>query len=356
MFRYRDEAAAKKVVESIRDSNLKLNFMHVCGTHQDTLVRFGLEQMIEDAGIHIRQGPGCPVCVTTSREIIEAITLAENGITIAVFGDMMKVPTPQGSLGDARAKGADVRIVYSVEDAVKLAQEGKKVVFMAIGFETTSPTTAAVMVEKLPASFSVLSCHRALPPALDAILQMGDFKIDGLIEPGHVSAIIGLEPYKIFSEKYHIPQVVGGFEPLDMLMSVYMLVKQVEEGRAEVENEYSRLVRPEGNPKARALLQQVFMSVDRAWRGFPVIPKSAMELKPEFEAHNARRVYEEILSRIGPVKEELRGCRCGEVLRGLITSEQCPAFGRGCTPNYPMGPCMVSREGSCNISYRYRKG
>ncbi len=355
MFRFRDEAAAKKIVDSITDYHLKLDFMHVCGTHQDTLVRFGLEEMIHESGVNIRQGPGCPVCVTTSREIIEAITLAENGITLAVFGDMMKVPTPRGSLGDAKAKGADVRIVYSIEDAVKIAQEGRKVTFMGIGFETTSPTTAAVMVEKLPKSFSVLSCHRALPPALDAILQMGDFKIDGLIEPGHVSAIIGLEPYKVFSERYHIPQVVGGFEPLDMLMSVYMLVKQIVEERAEVENEYSRLVKPEGNLKAKALLKQVFRPVDRAWRGFPVIPKSALELKPEYDAHNARVVYENLLQKIGTVKDELGGCRCGEVLRGLITSEQCPAFGKGCTPNYPMGPCMVSREGSCNISYRYRK-
>ncbi|NLK26157.1 MAG: hydrogenase formation protein HypD [Euryarchaeota archaeon] len=354
MFRYRDEKAAQKIIESIRRENVKLRFMHVCGTHQDTLVRFGLERMLQDVGVEIRQGPGCPVCVTTSNEVAEAIALANAGVTISVFGDMLKVPTPLGSLGDARARGADVRIVYSVEDAVRLAREVKEMVFMAIGFETTSPTTAAMMVEDLPDNFSVLSCHRLLPPALEAIIKMGEFRIDGLIEPGHVSVMIGEEPYHIFSERDKIPQVIAGFEPLDLLMASYMLVRQVKEGRAEVENEYRRLVREEGNPRAVKLLEEVFVPVDRAWRGFPVIPKSAYELRPKYDDYNARKVYQDILEKRPEVKEELGGCRCGEVLRGLIDSEQCPAFGRGCTPAYPMGPCMVSREGGCNIAFRYR--
>jgi hydrogenase expression/formation protein HypD len=356
MFRFRDEGVAKEIIEVMKKSGRSFRFMHVCGTHQDTLVRFGLDSMLRQAGVEIRQGPGCPVCVTTSNEIAEAITLADKGVTITVFGDMLKVPTPIGSLTDAKARGADVRIVYSVEDAVNLAaqQPDLKVMFMAIGFETTSPTTAAVMVEKLPENFSVLSCHRLLPPALQAIMTMGECTLDGLIEPGHVCAIIGLEPLQVFSTKYHLPQVVAGFEPLDLLMASEMLVKQVLEGRAEVENEYSRLVKKAGNPKAIKLLEQVFVPVDKAWRGFPVIPKSAYELKDEYSAHNARSVFEDVLKDLPPVADDHKGCRCGEMLRGLIESQDCPAFGHGCTPNYPLGPCMVSREGGCNIAYRYR--
>ncbi|WP_019177228.1 hydrogenase formation protein HypD [Methanomassiliicoccus luminyensis] len=354
MFRFRDEKAAQKIIESIRREEVNLRFMHVCGTHQDTLVRFGLEAMLKDVGVEIRQGPGCPVCVTTTNEVADAIALADAGVTIAVFGDMLKVPTPLGSLGDAKARGRDVRIVYSVEDAVRMAPEVKSMVFMGIGFETTSPTTAAVMVEPLPKNFSVYSCHRLLPPALHAIINMGEFRIDGLIEPGHVSAIIGTAPYDVFSEKYHIPQVIAGFEPLDLLMSAHHLVKQVKEGRAEVENEYSRLVRKDGNPIAVKLLERVFKPVDRTWRGFPTIPMSAYDLQEEFDAHNARLVHEDVLEARPPVAEEHKGCRCGEVLRGLINSDECPAFGKACNPRYPMGPCMVSREGGCNIAFRYR--
>ncbi|HOB39108.1 MAG: hydrogenase formation protein HypD [Methanomassiliicoccaceae archaeon] len=354
MFRYRDEKAAQRIIESIRKEDVDLRFMHVCGTHQDTLVRFGLESMLRDVGVEIRQGPGCPVCVTTSAEIADAIALADAGITISVFGDMLKVPTPIGSLGDAKARGADVRVVYSVEDAVRLAKEVKNMVFMAIGFETTSPTTAAVMVEDLPENFSVLSCHRLLPPALDAIIKMGDFRIDGLIEPGHVSVMIGEEPYQVFSKRDKVPQVIAGFEPLDLLMAAYLLVRQVKEGRAEVENEYTRLVKKGGNPRAIRLLDEVFMPVDRAWRGFPMIPKGTYELRPKYDDHNARKVHEDILAKRPPVKEEIGACRCGEMLRGIIDPQQCPVFGKACNPAYPMGPCMVSREGGCNIAYRYR--
>jgi hydrogenase expression/formation protein HypD len=355
MFRFRDEATAKKVIDSISKYRLNVRFMHVCGTHQDTLVRFGLEDMLKDTGVEIRQGPGCPVCVTTTKEIVEAIALAESGVTIAVFGDMMTVPTPIGSLADARAKGADVRVVYSVEDAIKLAPSVKEVAFMSIGFETTSPTTAAIMLNPLPGNFSVVSCHRLLPPALEALFNLGEVRIDGLIQPGHVATILGTKPFERFSEERKIPQVVAGFEPLDLLVAVFMMCKQIAEGRHEVENEYSRVVRTEGNPKARAMLERVFEPVDRNWRGFPVIPKSAYELRKEFEAHNARTKFHDVLKSAPTVKEEMGGCRCGEVLRGIIVSQQCPVFGKGCSPKQPMGPCMVSREGSCNIAFRYSK-
>jgi hydrogenase expression/formation protein HypD len=355
MFRFRDEATAKKVIDSISKFELDVRFMHVCGTHQDTLVRFGLEDMLKETGVEIRQGPGCPVCVTTTKEIVEAIVLAESGVTVTVFGDMMAVPTPMGSLADAKAKGADVRVVYSVEDAIKLAPHTNEVVFMSIGFETTSPTTASVMLNRLPGNFSVVSCHRLLPPALEALFNLGEVRIDGLIQPGHVATIIGTKPFERFSNERGIPQVVAGFEPLDLLVSVFMMCKQIHEGRHKVENEYSRVVRPEGNPKAMAMLEKVFEPVDRNWRGFPVLPKSAYELRKEFDAHNARVKFQDILRAAPAVKEEMGGCRCGEVLRGIITSQQCPVFGKGCSPKRPMGPCMVSREGSCNIAFRYSR-
>jgi len=354
MFRFRDEDTAKRVIRSISDLGIKARFMHVCGTHQDTLVRFGIQEMLADAGIEIRQGPGCPVCVTTTKEVVEAITLAKAGVTITVFGDMMAVPTPIGSLVDVKAEGADVRVVYSVDDALKVAPNVQKAVFMAIGFETTSPTTASAVLHGLSSNLSILSCHRILPPALDALFSLGEVRIDGLIQPGHVATIIGLEPFRRFSIERKIPQVVAGFEPLDLLVSVLMLTRQLAEGRYELENEYPRVVRPEGNPRAVEMLEKVFKPVDRNWRGFPVIPKSALELRPEFDQHNARLVHQDILAKAPEVREENKGCRCGEVLRGIIDSQECPAFGRGCSPKRPMGPCMVSREGSCNIAYRYR--
>jgi len=354
MFKLRDEATAKRILADIKKLDVNCKFMHVCGTHQDTMVRFGLEDMLKDVGVEIRQGPGCPVCVTTSTEIAAGITLARNGKTVCVFGDMMKVPTTIGSLNDAKADGADVRIVYSIEDAVRMSETSDKdVVFMAVGFETTAPTTAVPLSKGVPENFSIYSCHRIVPPALEAIFEMGEIKVDGFIQPGHVSVITGLEIFEPFSSKYKMPQVVAGFEPLDLLMASYMLAKQIKEGRAEVENEYSRLVKKNGNPKARELLAKTFETADRAWRGFPVIPLSALVLRKEYEANDATKVHEDILKKVPEVEDEPKGCRCGEVLRGLIRSEECPMFGKACDPNKPLGPCMVSHEGNCNIAFRF---
>jgi len=352
-FKYRDETTAKRVLASLGRMDLNIRLMHVCGTHQDTLVRFGLEEPLLEAGVEIRQGPGCPVCVTTSREIADAMALAEAGITLTVFGDMLKVPTPAGSLAEVKAAGADVRIVYSIEDAIKMADKCEQVVFMAIGFETTIPTTALPLLDGVPENFSVYSCHRQIPPALSALFNMGEMRIDGFIQPGHVATIIGLEPFRPFSIEYDLPQVVAGFEPLDLLMAVHMLATQINEGRHEVENEYSRVVREEGNPLGIQAIERVFRPEGREWRGFPVIENSALELRSEFDEHNARLLHEDLLADLPPVEEEMKGCRCGEVLRGLIDSQECPAFGKGCSPMRPLGPCMVSREGSCNIRYRY---
>jgi hydrogenase expression/formation protein HypD len=248
--------------------------------------------------------------------------------------------------------------VYGIEDALLLAEKhkDKEVVFMAVGFETTSPTTASVLLRDPPLNFSVLCCHRLIPPALQAILDMGEIKIDGFIEPGHVSTIIGVKPYEFISNNYHIPQVITGFEPIDLLMGAWMLVRQLQQGKAEIENEYTRAVKPEGNRKAQQVMKQVFEPVDIKWRGFPMIPQSGLRLRNRYASYDARKKYEEELSELTQKEfAEPVGCLCGDVLRGLISSKECPLFGRQCTPDNPVGPCMVSSEGNCNIQYRYSK-
>ncbi len=348
---------SRKIIKKLEDMNLKLTLMHVCGTHQDTLVRFGLDSEFKRVGIDIRQGPGCPVCVTPPGEIEEILALARAGLTIAVFGDVMKVPGAKGCLNDAKADGADVRIVFGVDDAVALAKRiQKEIVFMGIGFETTAPTTASALLSDPPANFSVLSCHRTVPPALEAIASMGEIKLNGMIQPGHVSTIIGTKPYEFLSKKYKMPQVVAGFEPLDLLMGVYMLAVQTKKGSAEVQNEYTRVVHTDGNPMAIKAMKDAFVPIDVPWRGFPVIKGSGLAIKKKLEQHDARQRFEELLA---PIHEreytEAKGCRCGEMLRGILTSEECPLFAKKCTPSSPIGPCMVSREGSCYISYTYLK-
>ena len=358
MFKLRDEATASKILSKIKAMDMHdIRFMHVCGTHQDTMVRFGLDQMLRDVGVEIKQGPGCPVCVTTSREIADAITLAKSGITVCAFGDMMRVPTPIGTLNDAKAEGADVRIVYSIEDAVKMAEDrpDKDLCFVSVGFETTAPSTCVPLMKGAPENFSIYSCHRICPPVLNTLMELGETRVQGFLMPGHVAVITGSNAFVPFAEKYRMPQVVTGFEPLDMLMAVYMLCKQLKDGRVEVENEYTRLVRPDGNPIARKLMDDTFDPVDRAWRGFPVIPKSALALKEKYSAWDANKVHEDILANAPAVEEEAKGCRCGDVLRGLISSEECPMFGTACKPMSPKGPCMVSAEGGCNIAFRFSK-
>ncbi len=354
-FKFRDEEKAQEIVEELEKADQKIKLMHVCGTHQDTLVKHGLEPMLEEVGVEIVQGPGCPVCVTTQREIEEMIALAENDITVAVFGDMINVPGEKRKLSDVRSEGGDVEIVYSVDDAVEMAEKrDEEIVFISVGFETTVPSTANVIAKEPPENFSILTCNRVIPPALEAILEMGEVDLDGLIEPGHVSTIIGTKPYEPLSEKYSIPQVVAGFEPLDLLFAVLMLLRQVQEGRGEVENEYGRVVREEGNTQALEVIKEVFEPKDVKWRGFPEIPESGLKLREEYQEYEARNRFSEILEPLQDRDfEEPEGCLCGEVLRGIIGSRECDLFGEECTPSNPVGPCMVSREGACNIEYRY---
>lgn len=358
MFSLKDKKLANEIVSKIKKSKVKLKFMHVCGTHQDTLVKNGLDSLLKQCGVQIIQGPGCPVCVTTPKEIEEVILLAKNGKTVATFGDMINVPGETKSLRGMNAEGCDIRTVYSIEDAIEIAKNNKdkNVVFMAVGFETTAPTTASALLEYLPNNFSILSCHRTIPPALKAILEMGEIKIDGLMEPGHVSTIIGKKPYEFISKEHHVPQVIAGFEPIDVLMGAWMLVEQIKNGEAFVQNEYTRVVHDEGNVKAQQMINKVFEPEDKKWRGFPIIPQSGLSLKNKFEEYDAHKKYQDELDEIKD-KEffEPKGCRCGELLRGLASPSECPLFGQTCIPENPVGPCMVSIEGSCNIEYRYSK-
>jgi hydrogenase expression/formation protein HypD len=357
MYQFRDREMGERIIQEIRDLNLELTLMHVCGTHQDTLIRHGLQEMLAGVGVDIRQGPGCPVCVTTPMEIEESLLLAKNGKTILVFGDMLKVPGATSSLSQAKTEGCDVRIVYGVDDGVRIARDIENdCVFMSIGFETTTPSSAAALKANTPDNFYVLSCNRLVPPALKAIAEMGEIRLDGLIEPGHVSTIIGSRPYEFISEEYGIPQVIAGFEPLDLLMGVYMLAKQKSAGESCVEIEYTRAVREEGNPKAVEVMNSVFEPSDVKWRGFPVIPDSGLELRDEYGSKNARLAFEDVLAELkGKEFPEPEGCLCGEVLRGIASSDECPLFGTACTPESPVGPCMVSAEGSCNIVHKYGK-
>ena len=356
MFSLRNKQLASNIVSKIKKLDVDLKFMHVCGTHQDTLVKHGLDSLFSNCGIQVIQGPGCPVCVTTTKEIEEMLLLARKGKVVTTFGDMIQVPGQNDSLQSIKAEGSDVRTVYGIEDAVQIAKENKDkdVIFMSIGFETTTPMTAATLMNAPPKNFSILSCHRVVPPALKAIIEMGELKLNGIIEPGHVSTIIGSEPYEFITKNYGIPQVIAGFEPIDLLMGVWMLVEQIENDEPKVENEYLRAVKEEGNIKAQQVIEDVFEPCDVKWRGFPVISGSGLKLRDKFEEYDARKKYERELEELKNKEfPEPKGCRCGEVLRGLIYSKECPLFGNKCVPNNPVGPCMVSIEGSCNIEYRY---
>ena len=358
MFSLKDKTLAKDIINNLKKMDLDLKFMHVCGTHQDTLVKNGLDSLLKNCGIEIGQGPGCPVCVTTPYEIEEMLLLAKKGKIVTSFGDMINVPGEKNSLRSMIEEGHDVRTVYGIEDAVLVAEKNKEkdVVFMAVGFETTAPTTASVILKNPPENFSILSCHRTIPEALKTIIEMGEINIHGLIEPGHVSTIIGAKPYEFLSKKYNVPQVISGFEPIDLLMSAWMLVSQIKKGKAFVQNEYIRVVNPDGNKKAKEFISKVFKKVDKKWRGFPNIPDSGLELKDKFDDYNARKLFKDNLEELkGKKFVEPEGCRCGELLRGLVTPFECPLFGQTCTPETPVGPCMVSIEGSCNIEYRYSK-
>jgi len=341
---------SRELVSRIQEISRPVKIMHVCGSHEHTIMQHGVRSLLPEE-VEVVAGPGCPVCCVPAREIDECIELARQGVTITTFGDMLRVPGSRGSLADARADGADVRIVYGVSNAVEIARKlDREVVFMAAGFETTAPTTASEILSGPPENFSVLSCHRLIPPALRFLIESGEVNLNALIEPGHVSTIIGMKPYEPFSRDYGIPQVIAGFNPLDILMAVYMILRQIERGEAKVENEYKRAVRPEGNLKAQRAMDEVFYVTEREWRGFPVIPESVYEIRDEFSEFNAREKFD---IEVEDTVDTPAGCICGAVLRGVARPEECKLFKNECTPTSPIGACMVSREGTCNIAYRY---
>ena len=348
--RFRDPTIAKRVVEQIRRLAPKqgvVKLCHVCGTHEWTITHFGLRSLLP-ANVEVIAGPGCPVCIVPASEIDEAIQLALKGLVVACFGDVLRVPGSKMSLLDVKAEGADVRVVYGVGDAVKMAEKerDKEFVFFAIGFETTAPSTAVEVVKKPPENLSFLVSHRLIPPAMKLLVQMKDLSLNGFIAPGHVSTIIGSKPYEVFPRLYGMPTVVAGFEPLDILFGVYMILKQISEGKPRLENEYVRAVRSEGNVKAQELMREVFEVVDDNWRGLGVIPSSTFKLRGKYESFDAHLRYDVNIKDSVDIQP---GCKCHLVIIGKIKPTECPLFMKTCNPQKPVGPCMVSNEGTCRI-------
>jgi len=352
---FRRSELAPGMVHRIRQNSTKsARLMEFCGGHTVAILKHGIRQLLPPT-IEMLSGPGCPVCVTDNADLDKAIALAQiPGVILTTFGDMLKVPGSRSSLQKARADGADVRIVYSTIDALQIAQENpdKGVVFLGIGFETTAPTIAASVLQAEQEGISnyyVLSLHKLCPPVIKALLDSGEVRLDGLICPGHVSAIIGSRPWEFIARDYSIPCVVSGFEPLDVLQSVDMLVAQIESGRSEIEIAYRRGVRPEGNRQALELMERVFEVCPARWRGMGLVAHSGLRLKPEFERFDAELAFK---INPGPVVEP-KGCLCGDILRGVKTPQDCRLFAKVCTPESPVGPCMVSSEGSCAAYYLY---
>lgn len=354
---YRDARAVAELARAIaRRVTRPWTLMEVCGGQTHAIVRFGLDELLP-AGVTLVHGPGCPVCVTPVELIDKALTLAARPeVTFCSFGDMLRVPGSRQDLLSVKAAGGDVRIVYSPLDAVKLARAlpGRQVVFFAVGFETTAPANALAVLQARQlglTNFSLLVSHVRVPPALEAILTAPGNRVQGFLAAGHVCTVMGCAEYHPLAARYRVPIVVTGFEPVDVLRGVCQCLEQLETGRAEVENAYGRAVREHGNPAARALVDEVFEVVDRAWRGLGRIPRSGWGLREKFAAFDAERRF----GLTGDGVEESTECRSGLVLQGALKPPECPAFGTRCTPEHPLGATMVSSEGACAAYYRYRR-
>ncbi|NWF96677.1 MAG: hydrogenase formation protein HypD [Candidatus Thorarchaeota archaeon] len=348
---FRNARYAGALVREIRAlaEDKRYRIVHVCGTHEDTICSHGLRYMLPE-GVTLVAGPGCPVCVCAAQDVDMAIDLARRGYTIATFGDMFRVPSTNSSLAKERLSGADVRIVYGVRDAVELAKKHPdlRVVFVAAGFETTAPTIAIEVLREPPENFSILTSLKVIPPAMELLMTVDGPRVDAFLTPGHVSAIIGSNAFASFAKKYSTPCVVAGFEPLDVLEAVRMILLQLREGRAESENEYSRVARPEGNKAAQSALREAFYIDSAPWRGLGAIDQSGYYLREEFSEHDARKVFE--FSGTESV-DILPGCLCHKVILGMVEPTDCPLFGKRCTPEDPYGPCMVGHEGTCRIRH-----
>jgi hydrogenase expression/formation protein HypD len=355
---FRNPKLTKKLIAKISavvsDYGKDITLMEVCGTHTVAISRAGLRKLFP-SNLKLLSGPGCPVCVTPNDYLDRAIAYSQRkDVIVVTFGDMMRVSGSTSSLEKEKSRGADVRVVYSPLDALKIAQDNpkKKIIFLGVGFETTSPTIAATIktaeVENIK-NFFVHSGHKVMPPAMKALLE-GGVEVNGFICPGHVSTIIGSIPYEFIPRDYDIPCVIAGFEPLDVVECIYMLIKQIVEGeKPSVQIQYTRSVKREGNPKAVALIEEIFQREDSNWRGLGMIPKSGLKIRKEFSAFD---VLKNIEVEVEPTREN-KQCICGEVLRGVKSPLSCKLFGKTCTPENPIGACMVSSEGTCAAYYKY---
>jgi hydrogenase expression/formation protein HypD len=353
---YRDADEARRYADAIaRTATRPWNIMEVCGGQTHAIVKFGIDSLLPDT-ISLIHGPGCPVCVTPLELIDKAVEIASRpDVIFCSFGDMLRVPGSSRDLLSVKSEGNDIRILYSPLDAVKIARanEDKEVVFFAVGFETTAPANAMAIAqaeELAVTNFSVLVSHVTVPPAMTAILSSPGNRVQGFLAAGHVCTVMGYTEYEPLAQKYSIPIVVTGFEPLDILQGVYMCVRQLEEGRAQVENQYSRSVQREGNEPAQRIVKQVFEIVPRAWRGIGAIPDSGLGLRERYSDFDAERRFDvtDTTSRESP------DCISGQILQGIKSPRDCPAFGLRCTPEHPLGATMVSSEGACAAYYRYR--
>ncbi|WP_440951660.1 hydrogenase formation protein HypD [Methanococcoides sp. FTZ1] len=358
------ENIEQKLISRINEHATTLRIMHVCGTHERTISKYAIRDVINE-DVQLLSGPGCPVCVTPAEDIDFAIALARSGKVITSFGDMMRVPGTKGSLFDARSDGSDIRMVYSIDDAIRIAKDNPtlQTVFFGIGFETTTPSNAAALLRGVPENFTILTSHKLMPPAMEILTQ--DTNIDGFLAPGHVSTIIGTDPYECISKK-GFPIVVTGFEALDVLLGIAMIQNQIGSGRSFVENAYPRAVNAEGNLMAREMMYEVFKKTDSKWRGIGMIEKSGLALRKEFEQFDAANVHAGIYEEIEIDHEKTapdtdvaenglyEGCMCAEILTARAQPSQCPLFGTKCLPKDPVGPCMVSLEGTCYNWYKYK--
>jgi len=345
-----------KIIGSInklmKDINRPIKFMHVCGTHEHTISKYGLRTLLPKE-IEILSGPGCPVCICPAADIDKAVELGKRKDTIiTTFGDMIRVPATNISLAELKAKGADVRIVYGPNDAVRIARENpnKEVIFFAIGFETTAPLIGYEIKSGPPSNFSVICAHKLIPAALELLMSQSQLRIDGFISPGHVSTIIGLKPYEIYSQGYRIPNVIAGFEPNDVLLTILMLLKQIRDKKFDTLNEYSRVVKPEGNKIAQEIIKTVFETVSSPWRGIGRVLDGGLVIKEEYAKFDADKKFDIKIEKSQDIPPD---CSCHLIMVGKLYPYECKLFREKCTPLNPIGPCMVSQEGTCNIFYKY---
>lgn len=352
---YRDAALAKPLVEELKRSAKKpFRIMEVCGSHTMAIFRNGVRSILPE-GMELISGPGCPVCVTSAPHMDAFIAMADRpGVRVAIFGDLFRVPGSQGSLSDASARGAKVDIIYSPMDALEIAKQNpnEQVVFLGVGFETTTPTIAATILSAKMQNiknFMVFATQKTVPNPLIALLQDPELKIDALLCPGHVSAIIGEDAYKPFAEKYNLACAIAGFETADLLSGLISLARQISNDDFKVDNCYSRVVSREGNVRAQTLVEQVFEPCDTLWRGLGMIPESGLKIREEFADFDAEARLDITL----PDVKEAKGCMCGQILKGQATPPECPLFDKPCSPMKPIGPCMVSSEGTCAAYHKY---